>query len=112
MSSGYLTIEQAADLLGCAPDTMRSWARHGKVPALKLGKEWRFVAAQLTAYIENKAAENIRSCRSIDAPEARIGGSASQSAAAAFANLPAPRIRRRPSSTRPTLAIVHGGKRD
>jgi excisionase family DNA binding protein len=36
------TVEDVADYLKLQPETIRSMARRGELPALKLGKVWRF----------------------------------------------------------------------
>lgn len=36
------TVEDVADYLQLQPETIRSMARRGELPALKLGKVWRF----------------------------------------------------------------------
>ncbi len=37
-----LTIEEVAKYLKLKPQTIYAWAQSGKIPAAKLGKEWRF----------------------------------------------------------------------
>lgn len=37
-----LTIEEVAKYLKLKPQTIYTWAQNGKIPAAKLGKEWRF----------------------------------------------------------------------
>lgn len=48
-----LTPEQAADLLQVSPDTVREWARLGKIPARRFGRLWRFDAEELKAWAIN-----------------------------------------------------------
>jgi excisionase family DNA binding protein len=36
------TVEDVADYLQLQPETIRSMARRGELPALKIGKVWRF----------------------------------------------------------------------
>jgi len=36
------TVEELADYLKLQPETIRSMARRGELPAIKLGKVWRF----------------------------------------------------------------------
>jgi excisionase family DNA binding protein len=36
------TVEDVADFLKLQPETIRSMARRGELPALKIGKVWRF----------------------------------------------------------------------
>lgn len=37
-----LTLEEVAKYLKVKPQTIYTWAQSGKIPAAKLGKEWRF----------------------------------------------------------------------
>ena len=37
-----MTIEEVAKYLKLKPQTIYNWAQNGKIPAVKLGKEWRF----------------------------------------------------------------------
>lgn len=37
-----MTIEEVAGYLKLKPQTIYTWAQNGKIPAAKLGKEWRF----------------------------------------------------------------------
>jgi excisionase family DNA binding protein len=37
-----LTLEEVAGYLKLKPQTIYTWAQDGKIPAVKLGKEWRF----------------------------------------------------------------------
>lgn len=37
-----MTLEEVADYLRLTPQTIYSWAQEKKIPAVKLGKEWRF----------------------------------------------------------------------
>lgn len=37
-----MTIEEVAKYLKLRPQTIYTWAQNGKIPAAKLGKEWRF----------------------------------------------------------------------
>lgn len=37
-----LTVQETADLLRVDPDTVRRLARQRELPAVKVGKEWRF----------------------------------------------------------------------
>jgi excisionase family DNA binding protein len=42
-----LTTEQAAEVLGVAPKTVRLWAREGRIQGLRRGRSWRFTRARL-----------------------------------------------------------------
>lgn len=37
-----LDVETLAQRLGVAPNTLRKLARNGEIPALRIGKAWRF----------------------------------------------------------------------
>jgi PTS system nitrogen regulatory IIA component len=37
-----MTLEEVARYLKLKPQTIYTWAQNGKIPAAKLGKEWRF----------------------------------------------------------------------
>ena len=37
-----MTIEEVAKYFKLKPQTIYTWAQNGKIPAAKLGKEWRF----------------------------------------------------------------------
>lgn len=37
-----LTLEEVAKYLKMQPQTIYTWAQTGKIPAAKIGKEWRF----------------------------------------------------------------------
>ena len=37
-----MTLEEVAKYLKLKPQTIYVWAQKGKIPAVKLGKEWRF----------------------------------------------------------------------
>ena len=37
-----MTLEEVAKYLKLRPQTIYTWAQNNKIPAAKLGKEWRF----------------------------------------------------------------------
>ena len=37
-----MTLEEVAKYLKLKPQPIYTWAQNGKIPAAKLGKEWRF----------------------------------------------------------------------
>ncbi len=37
-----MTLEEVAQYLKLQPQTIYTWAQTGKIPAAKLGREWRF----------------------------------------------------------------------
>jgi excisionase family DNA binding protein len=48
-----LTIEQGAALLQKSKDGLRKMVQRGKIPAKRIGREYRFERSELEAYIEN-----------------------------------------------------------
>jgi excisionase family DNA binding protein len=43
----FLTLEEVAKLLKIAPATVYRMARNGKIPAVKIGRVWRFSSRKL-----------------------------------------------------------------
>jgi len=48
------TLKQAADYLGCNPETVRRHAQAKKIPAAKLGRKWVFIEQDLAQYLRNQ----------------------------------------------------------
>ncbi|MFC1725636.1 helix-turn-helix domain-containing protein [candidate division KSB1 bacterium] len=42
MRTDIMTLEEVAEYLKLKPQTIYTWAQEKKIPAAKLGKEWRF----------------------------------------------------------------------
>lgn len=42
MKTDIMTLEEVAAYLKLRPQTIYTWAQEKKIPAAKLGKEWRF----------------------------------------------------------------------
>lgn len=42
MQNDIMTLEEVAAYLRLKPQTIYTWAQEKKIPAAKLGKEWRF----------------------------------------------------------------------
>lgn len=49
-----LTVKEAAALLRISAYTVRELARTGKIPARKVGKEWRFTRESLMRWLEGQ----------------------------------------------------------
>ena len=58
-SDRLIDADTAAEVLGVQPNTIRLWARERRLPALKLGKLWRFRQSSLLAW----AAEQERAAK-------------------------------------------------
>lgn len=52
MEHQILTIKQAAKLLQVDPNTLYRWARAGRFPAGKIGKEWRVLHSDAISFVE------------------------------------------------------------
>ena len=51
-----LTLEEASRFLKLSKSTLYSLVQQKKIPALKLGRSWRFVKAYLLKWLEQGAA--------------------------------------------------------
>jgi excisionase family DNA binding protein len=49
----WLTTREAAALLKVHPLTLSQWAFHGKVPAAKVGRAWRFSQHELEVWMRD-----------------------------------------------------------
>jgi excisionase family DNA binding protein len=49
-----LTVEETANYLRVAPNTVYRWCRDGKLTAIKLGKEWRISPGDLEAFVSSR----------------------------------------------------------
>ena len=58
MNQEILTTAEAAELLRLSIYAVRELARHGKIPAKKLGKEWRFYRPDLVAFLRGREAKD------------------------------------------------------
>lgn len=50
----FLDVEGAAAYLGLNDQTVRRFAREGKMPAFKMGREWRFRRTTLDSWIDSR----------------------------------------------------------
>ncbi|MDP2945701.1 MAG: helix-turn-helix domain-containing protein [Atribacterota bacterium] len=50
----YLTAKQVAKYLQVKPLTVYQWARTNKIPAVKIGRIWRFKKEVIDSFLENK----------------------------------------------------------
>ncbi len=53
--SEVIGSDTCAELLGCTPEQVEELAREGEIPGFKIGRPWRFVRADLLAYLAQKA---------------------------------------------------------
>lgn len=59
MASDILTLQQASDLLKIDADTLRVLAREGKVPATKIGRQWRFDEGLLREWVRERSLNSL-----------------------------------------------------
>jgi len=50
-----MNLSEAAEFLHIDPDTLRSLTRRGRVPAMKIGRQWRFDPAILREWIREQS---------------------------------------------------------
>jgi len=49
-----LTIEEVASYLRLKPQTIYKWAQEKRIPAAKLGKEWRFRRSAIDRWLDDQ----------------------------------------------------------
>lgn len=52
-----LNVKQVADYLQLKESTIYSWAQDGKIPAIKIGRTWRFRRTDLDSWLERHLKE-------------------------------------------------------
>jgi len=50
-----LNVKQVAEYLQLKESTIYSWAQDGKVPAIKIGRTWRFRRSDLDGWLQRHA---------------------------------------------------------
>src|SRR3546814_11537787 len=59
-SEHILTVAEAARLLKVHPNTVRNLIKAGTIPAARVGRQWRFVEAELVAWIRSGYPDSTR----------------------------------------------------
>jgi excisionase family DNA binding protein len=54
MMGEYLTAKQVAEYLQVKPLTIYQWAREDKIPAIKIGRIWRFKKEAIDTFLEEQ----------------------------------------------------------
>ena len=54
MTPEILTLEEVAAYLRLTPQTIYKWAQERRIPAVKLGKEWRFRKSILDRWLDQQ----------------------------------------------------------
>jgi excisionase family DNA binding protein len=57
-----MTIEEVAKYLKLKPQTIYTWAQNQKIPAVKLGKEWRFRKSVIDKWFDRHLDEKFSDC--------------------------------------------------
>jgi excisionase family DNA binding protein len=55
-----MTLEEVAEYLRVKPQTIYTWAQEKKIPAAKLGKEWRFKKSMIDKWFLESMDEKFR----------------------------------------------------
>ena len=55
-----MTLEEVAAYLRVKPQTIYTWAQEKKIPAAKLGKEWRFKKSMIDKWFNDRIDEKFR----------------------------------------------------
>ena len=55
-----MTVDEVARYLGVVPDTIYRKARRGEIPAVKMGKMWRFPKETLDKWLNDSALEMVK----------------------------------------------------
>jgi len=71
MMSRFLTAEQTADLLQTDTGTLRRLAREGRIPATKIGRQWRFDEGLLREWVREASLKRQGMSTVHDTPEAQ-----------------------------------------
>ena len=54
----YLDFDQAVSFLKTTPSTLYKWLQSGKIPGHKLGRQWRFLKAELDTHVSGHGSKN------------------------------------------------------
>ncbi len=54
MDNEIMTIEEVATYLRLKPQTIYKWAQEKRIPAAKLGKEWRFRRSLIELWLDEQ----------------------------------------------------------
>ena len=52
-----MTLRDVADYLGVHTSTVYKYAREGRIPAFKIGSDWRFTKKHIDKWIDDKMTE-------------------------------------------------------
>ena len=49
----WVDIDEVADYLGVAKDTIRNWIKKTEIPAHKIGRKWKFKISEIDAWVKS-----------------------------------------------------------
>ncbi len=55
MNDKLLTVSELSEKLNISKSTILNWARQGKIPAIKLGRQWRFKLLDVEMWLKTKS---------------------------------------------------------
>ncbi|HUW08503.1 MAG TPA: helix-turn-helix domain-containing protein [Anaerolineae bacterium] len=59
MAESLMTLQQASEFLQIDPDTLRALSRRGRVPAMKIGRQWRFDPKLLRDWVREQSLTHV-----------------------------------------------------
>lgn len=54
LSDRWLSVQEIAQYLGISKETIYRWVEVKKIPAYKIGKQWKFKAAEVDEWVRKK----------------------------------------------------------
>lgn len=51
MSERWLSVQEISEHLGLSKETIYRWLEKGKIPAHKVGKQWKFKASEVDKWV-------------------------------------------------------------
>jgi excisionase family DNA binding protein len=74
--SDVMTLEEVAAYLKVTPQTIYTWAQEKRIPAAKLGKEWRFKRSVLDRWFDGHFDPRFRELLREDGRKKQVKGKA------------------------------------
>lgn len=55
----WLSVQEIAQYLGISKETIYRWVESGKIPAHKIGKQWKFQVSEVNSWIKSGEASKL-----------------------------------------------------
>lgn len=55
----WLSVDEIAFHLGVSKESIYRWAERGKMPAHKLGRQWKFKASEVDSWVVKSSKQNL-----------------------------------------------------